>query len=75
MDEEQKTQLIQLYQMRKMYEMITNISSDCFDLCVPKLNNKLEKQEENCMALCAARYLEMKVIFDHRLKARAAEVE
>ena len=51
-------------------QMISSISKSCFQTCLPDskaIVSKLSSSDENCVALCTARYLDMKILMAKRL--------
>ena len=57
----------QLYQIKALYELTTDVTMNCFDACVAKVNPRMEDSERNCLSNCAANFLRMKLLFTRRL--------
>ena len=49
---------------------INKLTETCFDKCVTKPGAKLENSETNCIANCAARYLDSSVFVVSRMMAK-----
>ena len=60
-------EIAQLMQIRAIYQLTTDITKNCFDSCVPKLNPRMEDSEKNCLSNCAANFLRMKLLYTRRL--------
>lgn len=56
-----------LMQVRAIYQLTTDITKNCFEPCVAKLNPRMEDSERNCLSNCAANFLKMKLTFTRRL--------
>ena len=78
MDKDQ-LEIAQLIQIRAIYQLTTDITRNCFDPCVPKINPRMEDSEKNCLTNCAANFLRMKLLYTKRLiessKTISASVE
>ncbi|EPZ33250.1 hypothetical protein O9G_001601 [Rozella allomycis CSF55] len=64
----------QVDQLLATFSLLTDISDKCFKKCVPKIQNKLEKQEETCLAYCTARYFDVKLLVAKRLQSNSIEL-
>ncbi len=65
--EKDQMEIAQLMQIRAIYQLTTDITKNCFDSCVPKVNPRMEDSEKNCLTNCAANFLKMKMIYTRRL--------
>lgn len=65
--EKDQMEIAQLMQIRAIYQLTTDITKNCFDSCVPKVNPRMEDSEKNCLTNCAANFLKMKLIYTRRL--------
>ena len=66
MDKDQM-EIAQLMQIRAIYQLTTEITRNCFDPCVPKVNPRMEDSEKKCLTNCAANFLRMKLLYTKRL--------
>ena len=64
---EEQQAVLQVYQMKAMYELTTQLAGKCFDRCVPKLGTALDEKEKVCVNNCVARYFDMKLYFTRQL--------
>lgn len=60
-------EIAQLMQIRAIYQLTTDITKNCFDPCVAKVNPRMEDSEKNCLTNCAANFLKMKLLYTRRL--------
>lgn len=67
-------EISQLIQIRAIYQLTTEITKNCFDPCVPKLNPRMEDSEKNCLSNCAANFLRMKLLYTRRLIESAKSI-
>ena len=65
--EKDQMEIAQLMQIRAIYQLTTDITKNCFDSCVPKVNPRMEESEKNCLTNCAANFLKMKLLYTRRL--------
>lgn len=73
MDKDQ-LEIAQLMQIRAIYQLTTDITKNCFDPCVPKVNPRMEDSEKNCLTNCAANFLKMKLLYTRRLMESAKTI-
>lgn len=73
MDKDQ-LEIAQLMQIRAIYQLTTDITKNCYDPCVPKLNPRIEDSERNCLTNCAANFLKMKLLYTRRLMESAKTI-
>lgn len=73
MDKDQ-LEIAQLMQIRAIYQLTTNITKNCYDPCVPKVNPRMEDSEKNCLTNCAANFLKMKLLYTRRLMESAKSI-
>jgi hypothetical protein len=66
-DKSSEQEIAQLYQIKALYDLTTQISKACFDPCLPKINPRLEDSERACMANCAANFLKLKLLYTKKL--------
>ena len=52
---------------------IGKLTETCFDKCIDKPGNKLDSYEANCIANCAARYLDSSVFVVNRMMAKQGQ--
>ena len=64
---EDQQALLQVYQMKAMYELTTKLAGKCFDRCILKLGSNLDDNEKVCVNNCVARYFDMKLFFTRQL--------
>lgn len=78
MDKDQ-IEIAQLMQIRAIHQLTTDITKNCFESCVPRINPRMEDSEKNCLTNCAANFLKMKLLFTRNLiesaKTISASVE
>ena len=67
-------EISQLIQIRAIYQLTTEITKNCFDPCVPRLNPRMEDSEKNCLSNCAANFLRMKLLYTRRLIESAKSI-
>lgn len=72
--EKVQLEIAQLMQIRAIYQLTTDITKNCFDPCVPKLNPRMEDSEKNCLTNCAANFLKMKLLYTRRLIESAKSI-
>lgn len=72
--EKDQAEIAQLMQIRAIYQLTTDITKNCFDTCVPKLNPRMEDSEKNCLTNCAANFLRMKLLYTRRLMESAKTI-
>ena len=65
--EKDQMEIAQLMQIRAIYQLTNDITKNCFDSCVPKVNPRMEESEKNCLTNCAANFLKMKLLYTRRL--------
>jgi hypothetical protein len=73
MDKDQM-EIAQLMQIRAIYQLTTDITKNCYDPCVPKVNPRMEDSEKNCLTNCAANFLKMKLLYTRRLMESAKTI-
>ena len=73
MDKDQ-LEIAQLIQIRAIYQLTTDITKNCYDHCVPKVNPRMEDSEKNCLTNCAANFLKMKLLYTRRLMESAKTI-
>jgi hypothetical protein len=73
MDKDQ-LEIAQLMQIRAIYQLTTDITKNCYDPCVPKVNPRMEDSEKNCLTNCAANFLKMKLLYTRRLMESAKTI-
>ena len=73
MDKDQ-LEIAQLMQIRAIYQLTTDITRNCFDPCVPKVNPRMDDAEKNCLTNCAANFLRMKLLYTKRLMESAKTI-
>lgn len=73
MDKDQM-EIAQLMQIRAIYQLTTDITRNCFDPCVPKVNPRMEDSERSCLTNCAANFLRMKLLYTRRLVESAKTI-
>lgn len=73
MDKDQ-LEIAQLMQIRAIYQLTTDITKNCYDPCVPKVNPRMEDSEKNCLTNCAANFLKMKLLYTRRLMESAKSI-
>ena len=52
---------------------ISKLTETCFDKCIDMPGNKLDSREANCIANCAARYLDSSVFVVNRMMAKQGQ--
>ena len=67
-------EIAQLMQIRAIYQLTTDITKNCYDPCVPKVNPRMEDSERNCLTNCAANFLRMKLLYTRRLMESAKTI-
>lgn len=67
-------EIAQLMQIRAIYQLTTDITKNCYDPCVPKVNPRMEDSEKNCLTNCAANFLKMKLLYTRRLMESAKTI-
>lgn len=72
--EKDQLEIAQLMQIRAIYQLTTDITKNCYDTCVPKLNPRMEDSEKNCLTNCAANFLRMKLLNTRRLMESAKTI-
>lgn len=65
--EKDQMEIAQLMQIRAIYQLTTDITKNCYDPCIPKVNPRMEDSERNCLTNCAANFLKMKLLYTRRL--------
>lgn len=72
--EKDQLEIVQLMQIRAIYQLTTDITKNCYDTCVPKMNPRMEDSEKNCLTNCAANFLRMKLLYTRRLMESAKTI-
>ena len=70
-----KQQLTGMIQLKYFYETITDVASQCFERCLPRLNDHLDSHERICIENCAGRFLDMKMFLTKRMIAMGKQEE
>lgn len=58
--QKQLTEFVELEQQKMEFQSQVNTFTDmCWDKCIAKINNKLDKSEENCLGNCVERFFDV----------------
>lgn len=72
--EKDQQEIAQLMQVRAIYQLTTEITKNCFEPCVPKLNPRMEDSERNCLSNCAVNFFRLKMLYTKRLMQSAQTI-
>ncbi|KAI7863646.1 Tim10/DDP family zinc finger-domain-containing protein [Spinellus fusiger] len=71
--ENDQRELAQFIQMEKakaeIQETVHTLTDTCWDKCVFKVNNKLDRSEEACLSNCVDRFLDTSLFIVNRLES------
>ncbi|KAL1926100.1 hypothetical protein VTP01DRAFT_6137 [Rhizomucor pusillus] len=52
----------------RVQQTVHGLTDSCWDKCISKINNKLDRSEEACLANCVERFLDTSVFIVQRLE-------
>ncbi|KAI9268012.1 Tim10/DDP family zinc finger-domain-containing protein [Phascolomyces articulosus] len=53
----------------RVQQTVHSLTDSCWDKCISKVNNKLDRSEEACLANCVERFLDTSVFIVKRLES------
>ncbi|KAI7901430.1 Tim10/DDP family zinc finger-domain-containing protein [Cokeromyces recurvatus] len=68
-DQRELAQFLQAEQAKaRVQETVHSLTDNCWDKCISKVNNKLDRSEESCLANCVDRFLDTSLFIVKRLE-------
>ncbi|KAI7892311.1 Tim10/DDP family zinc finger-domain-containing protein [Mucor mucedo] len=68
-DQRELAQFLEAEQAKaRVQEVVHNMTDTCWDKCISKVNNKLDRSEEACLANCVDRFLDTSLFIVKRLE-------
>ncbi|KAI9476004.1 MAG: Tim10/DDP family zinc finger-domain-containing protein [Benjaminiella poitrasii] len=68
-DQRELAQFLQAEQAKaRVQETVHSMTDNCWDKCISKINNKLDRSEESCLANCVDRFLDTSLFIVKRLE-------
>ncbi|KAI9019180.1 Tim10/DDP family zinc finger-domain-containing protein [Phycomyces blakesleeanus] len=69
-DQRELAQFIQVEKARaEIQETVHTLADTCWDKCIFKVNNKMDRSEETCLANCVERFLDTSLFIVNRLES------
>ncbi|KAI8347334.1 Tim10/DDP family zinc finger-domain-containing protein [Blakeslea trispora] len=68
-DQRELGQFLQAEQAKaRVQQTVHSMTDDCWDKCISKINNKLDRTEEACLSNCVERFLDTSMFIVKRLE-------
>lgn len=64
--EHDSSNIVKALQLKYIYEMVTDITHQCFERCITKLHDRLDPHEQSCMEQCSGRMMDVKAFIANK---------
>lgn len=64
--EHDSSNIVKALQLKYIYEMVTDITRECFERCITKLHDRLDSHQQSCVEQCSGRMMDVKAFIANK---------